>query len=201
MCHNGHQLFAIYYHFSTLVAIGKKLILCPDFVHYVVSKYAVLLSYTRWLSRQMRCIYYYLWCFGHMWSLCYHVWFSLSSRYLAMWIWSCKDKLKVKIAHFQLPSAAQKCVCLFLIVCGSVSLMSQEGNWVSQPSKRFRSKLFMKKPSWWSNQTGKIIITIIILTAGQFARLPALNRTPDVVDWSNCIVFVPLYMCMWYFSY
>ena len=29
-----------------------------------------------------------------------------------MWIWLCEGKLKVKIAHFWLPSAFQKRVCL-----------------------------------------------------------------------------------------
>ena len=29
--------------------------------------------------------------------------------FLAMWAWLCEGKLKVKIAHFRLPSAPQKC--------------------------------------------------------------------------------------------
>ena len=36
----------------------------------------------------------------------------MHKRYLAMWMWLCEGKLKVKIAHFRLPSASQKRVFL-----------------------------------------------------------------------------------------
>ena len=36
----------------------------------------------------------------------------MKKRYLALWIWLCEDKLKVKVAHFRLPSASQKRACL-----------------------------------------------------------------------------------------
>ena len=37
-----------------------------------------------------------------------------------MWIWLCEDKLKVKVAHFRLPSASQKRACLSSLI-GSLS--------------------------------------------------------------------------------
>ena len=37
-------------------------------------------------------------------------------RYLAMWMWWCEGKLKVKIAHFRLPSTSQKRACLSSLV-------------------------------------------------------------------------------------
>ena len=36
----------------------------------------------------------------------------MNKRYLAMWIWLCEDKLKVKVGDFRLPSASQKRACL-----------------------------------------------------------------------------------------
>ena len=36
----------------------------------------------------------------------------MEKRYLAMWMQLCEGKLKVKIAHFWLPSASQKRDCL-----------------------------------------------------------------------------------------
>ncbi len=36
----------------------------------------------------------------------------MEKRYLAMWMWLCEGKLKVKTAHFRLPSASQKRACL-----------------------------------------------------------------------------------------
>ena len=36
----------------------------------------------------------------------------MEKRFLAMWIWLCLFNLKVKIAHFRLPSASQKRACL-----------------------------------------------------------------------------------------
>ena len=36
----------------------------------------------------------------------------MKKRYLGMWIWLYEDKLKVKVAHFWLPSASQKRACL-----------------------------------------------------------------------------------------
>ena len=37
----------------------------------------------------------------------------MEKRYLAMWMWLCEGKLKVKTAHFRLPSAFKKRACLF----------------------------------------------------------------------------------------
>ena len=37
---------------------------------------------------------------------------SNEGRYLAMWTWLSEDELKVKIAHFRLPSGSQKRACL-----------------------------------------------------------------------------------------
>ena len=53
----------------------------------------------------------------------------MKKRYLAMWIWLCEDKLKVKVAHFRLPSASQKRACL--------SPIFGEDKW--QPEIRLRS--------------------------------------------------------------
>ena len=36
----------------------------------------------------------------------------MEKRYLSMWMWLCEAKLKVKTAHFRLPSASQKRACL-----------------------------------------------------------------------------------------
>ena len=36
--------------------------------------------------------------------------------YLAMWMWLCEDKLKVKIAHFQLSFMPQKHMCLSSLI-------------------------------------------------------------------------------------
>ena len=36
----------------------------------------------------------------------------MEKKYLAKWMWLCEDKLRVKIAHFRLPSASQKRACL-----------------------------------------------------------------------------------------
>ena len=36
----------------------------------------------------------------------------MGKRYLAMWMWLCEVKLKVKTSHFRLPSASQKRSCL-----------------------------------------------------------------------------------------
>ena len=36
----------------------------------------------------------------------------MEKRYLAKWMWLSEDKLRVKIAHFRLPSASQKRACL-----------------------------------------------------------------------------------------
>ena len=33
-----------------------------------------------------------------------------------MWVWLCEGKLKLKIAHFRLPSASQKCACLSSLI-------------------------------------------------------------------------------------
>ena len=38
----------------------------------------------------------------------------METRCLAMWMWLCEGKLKVKIPHFRLPSAYQKRACLLL---------------------------------------------------------------------------------------
>ena len=35
----------------------------------------------------------------------------MEKRYLAMWMWLCEGKLKVKTAHFRLPSVSQKRAC------------------------------------------------------------------------------------------
>ena len=45
----------------------------------------------------------------------------MEKRYLAMWMGLCEGKIKVKITHFQLPSAHQKRACLS-------SLLSYEDN-------------------------------------------------------------------------
>ena len=39
----------------------------------------------------------------------------MEKRYLAMWMWLCEGKLKVKIAHFRLPPASQKRDCLIFL--------------------------------------------------------------------------------------
>ena len=36
----------------------------------------------------------------------------MEKRYLAVWMWLCEGKLRVRTAHFRLPSASQKRVCL-----------------------------------------------------------------------------------------
>ena len=36
----------------------------------------------------------------------------MKKRYLAMWMWLCEGKLKVKAAHFRLRSPTQKRACL-----------------------------------------------------------------------------------------
>ena len=40
----------------------------------------------------------------------------MEKRYIAMWMWLCEGKLKVKIAHFRLPSASQKRACLSSLI-------------------------------------------------------------------------------------
>ena len=40
----------------------------------------------------------------------------MKQRYLAMWMWLCEDKFKVKIAHFRLPSVPQKHACLSSLI-------------------------------------------------------------------------------------
>ena len=40
----------------------------------------------------------------------------MEKRYLAMWMWLCEGKSKVKTAHFRLPSASQKRSCLSSLI-------------------------------------------------------------------------------------
>ena len=40
----------------------------------------------------------------------------MEERYLAMSMWLCEGKLKVKIAHFRLPSVTQKRACCKLLI-------------------------------------------------------------------------------------
>ena len=49
--------------------------------------------------------------------------FLMGKGYLAMQMWLCAGKLKVKTAHFRLPSASQKRVCLSLDSVGRDSCL------------------------------------------------------------------------------
>ena len=40
----------------------------------------------------------------------------MEKRYLAMGMWLCEGKLKMKIAHFRLPSSSQKLACLSSLI-------------------------------------------------------------------------------------
>ena len=65
----------------------------------------------------------------------------MKKRYLAMWIWLCADKLKVKVAHFRLPSASQKRAYLSSLV--SKCLGSSWHTWTSSvnwPVNRFPTR-------------------------------------------------------------
>ena len=48
-------------------------------------------------------------------------------------MWLCETKLKVKIAHFQLPSASKKRACEVLFTC-LVFPASYGQNWLSLPA-------------------------------------------------------------------
>ena len=46
----------------------------------------------------------------------------MAKRYLAIWMWLCEGKLKVKLAHFRLPSASQKRVCLSSLIAAGYGI-------------------------------------------------------------------------------
>ena len=60
--------------------------------------------------------------------------------YLAMWMWLCEGKLKVKISHFRLPPATQKCVFL-----SSLMARRYKANLMGYKRRR-RIRLFTTKP-------------------------------------------------------
>ena len=64
----------------------------------------------------------------------------MEKRYLAMWMWLCEGKLKVKISHFRLPPATQKCVFL-----SSLMARRYKANLMGYKRRR-RIRLFTTKP-------------------------------------------------------
>ena len=59
--------------------------------------------------------------------------------YLAMWMWLCEGKLKVKTVHFRLPSASQKRACLSSLILLFLHINTRclpFSSWFSETSKK-----------------------------------------------------------------